>query len=89
MILSENRFPPGASFRDHALANPTPSVRRQHAAAAVIVVRPIVKSGPDAGEEKAPVKTPVVKVVVMEAGDVREGVPGECMRSESMPGDDV
>jgi hypothetical protein len=35
------------------------------------------------------VKTPVVKVVVMEGGEAREGVPGECMRSESMPGDDV
>ena len=34
-------------------------------------------------------ETPVVKVVVMEAGDVHEGVPGECMRSESTPGDDV
>jgi len=79
----------GHAFRDHALANPTPAVRRQHAAAAVVVVRPIVKSGPDAGEEKAPVETPVAKVIVMEAGDVHEGVPSECMRSESTPGDNV
>jgi hypothetical protein len=34
-------------------------------------------------------ETPVVKVVVMEAGDVHEGMPGECMRSESTPGDNV
>jgi hypothetical protein len=79
----------GHAFRDHALANPTPAVRRQYAAAAVVVVRPIVKSGPDAGEEKAPVKTPVVKVVVMEGGEMREGVFGECTRSERMPSHDV
>jgi hypothetical protein len=50
----------------------------------VVVVRPIVKSGPHADEKKAPVKTPVMKVVVMEAGEVREGVAGECRSGEDM-----
>jgi len=37
-----------------------------------------------AGEEKAPVKAPVMKVVVMEAGEVREGVAGECGPGKDM-----
>jgi hypothetical protein len=65
--------------------NPTPPVRRQHAAAAVVIVRPIVKSGPHAGEEKTPVKkTPMVKVIVMEISEVREGVTGKSVAGDDM-----
>ena len=60
------------------LANPTPPVRRQHATAPGVIVRPIVESGPHAGEEEAPVKTPVMEVIVMESGEVREGMAAEC-----------
>src|SRR6516162_3751884 len=79
---------PGIFPRRHVpfppLTNPTPPVRRQHAAAAVVVVRPIVESRAHAGEEKAPVKTPVMKVVVMKAGEAREGVAGECGPGKDM-----
>jgi hypothetical protein len=79
---------PGIVPRRHVplppLTNPTPPVRRQHAAAAVVVIRPVVKSGPHAGEEKAPVKTPVMKVIVMKAGEAREGVAGKCPAADDM-----
>jgi hypothetical protein len=78
---------PGIVPRRHVplppLTNPTPPVRRQHAAAAVVVIRSVVKSGPHAGEEKAPVKMPVMKVIVMKAGEAREGVAGKCLTAET------
>src|SRR5215831_18391432 len=73
---------PGIVPRRHVpfppLANPTSPVRRQHATAPGVIVRPIVESGPHAGEEEAPVKTPVMEVIVMESGEVREGMAAEC-----------
>jgi len=60
-----------------------PPVSRQHAAAAIIVVRPVAKSGAHAGEEEALVETSVVKVVVMEAGEEREESADQCRPAEA------
>jgi hypothetical protein len=80
-----DRAPPATSPPRPLLTNPEPPVRCQHAATAVIIIRPIVISGPRAGEEKASVKA-MVKAIVMKPAETREGVAAEPVIGERMPG---
>jgi hypothetical protein len=66
-----------------ALTKPAPPVRGQHTAAAVIVIRQIVKSETRAGDDSSPMETAAGKVALMEAGSVRERAAGVYRRRET------